>query len=94
MARPVVGVIANAHLVEKRFSMQAVGDRTLRAVANHEVMDIPILLGLCEMRSILKRRKDDPREGSRPLSWRMRAPYVRMVRYAWSGLRQYVRDCA
>ena len=34
MARPVVGVIANAHLVEKRFSMQAVGDRSLRAVAD------------------------------------------------------------
>ena len=34
MARPVVGVIANAHLVEKRFSMQAVGDKSLRAVAD------------------------------------------------------------
>jgi putative glutamine amidotransferase len=34
MARPVVGVIANAHLVEKRFTMQAVGDRSLRAVAD------------------------------------------------------------
>jgi putative glutamine amidotransferase len=34
MARPVVGVIANAHLVEKRFSLQAVGERSLRAVAD------------------------------------------------------------
>ena len=33
MARPVVGVIANAHLVENRFTVQAVGERTLRAVA-------------------------------------------------------------
>jgi putative glutamine amidotransferase len=34
MARPVVGVIANAHLVEKRFSMQAVGEKSLRAIAD------------------------------------------------------------
>ena len=34
MARPVVGVIANAHVVEKRFSLQAVGERSLRAVAD------------------------------------------------------------
>jgi hypothetical protein len=33
MMRPVVGVIANAHLVENRFTVQAVGERTLRAVA-------------------------------------------------------------
>jgi len=33
MTRPVVGVIANAHLVENRFTVQAVGERTLRAVA-------------------------------------------------------------
>ena len=31
--RPVVGVIGNAHLVEKRFAVQAVGERNLRAVA-------------------------------------------------------------
>src|SRR5262245_45783315 len=34
MVRPVVGVIANAHLVENRFTMQSVGERSLRAVAD------------------------------------------------------------
>jgi putative glutamine amidotransferase len=33
MKRPVVGVIANAHRVEKRFTAQIVGERNLRAVA-------------------------------------------------------------
>jgi putative glutamine amidotransferase len=33
MTRPVVGVIGNAHLVEKRFAAQLVGDKNLRAVA-------------------------------------------------------------
>jgi putative glutamine amidotransferase len=33
MRRPVVGVIGNAHLVENRFAVQAVGERNLRAVA-------------------------------------------------------------
>jgi putative glutamine amidotransferase len=33
MTRPVVGVIGNAHFVEKRFNLQAVGVRNLRAVA-------------------------------------------------------------
>ena len=37
MARPVVGVIANTHLVENRFAAQLVGERNLRAVA--EVAD-------------------------------------------------------
>jgi putative glutamine amidotransferase len=37
MARPVVGVIANTHLVEKRFTLQAVSERSLRAVV--EVAD-------------------------------------------------------
>jgi putative glutamine amidotransferase len=32
MKRPVVGVIANAHRVEKRFTAQIVGERNLRAV--------------------------------------------------------------
>jgi putative glutamine amidotransferase len=42
MARPVVGVIANAHLVEKRFILQAVSERSLRAVA--EVADaLPLM---------------------------------------------------
>jgi putative glutamine amidotransferase len=31
--KPVVGVIANAHLVENRFAAQLVGEKTLRAVA-------------------------------------------------------------
>ena len=34
MTRPVVGVIGNAHFVEKRFNLQAVGVRNLRAVAD------------------------------------------------------------
>ena len=33
MKRPVVGVIANAHRVENRFTAQIVGERNLRAVA-------------------------------------------------------------
>jgi putative glutamine amidotransferase len=33
MKRPVVGVIANAHLVENRFAVQVAGERNLRAVA-------------------------------------------------------------
>jgi putative glutamine amidotransferase len=33
MARPVVGVIANTHLLEKRFPAQLVGEKNLRAVA-------------------------------------------------------------
>ncbi len=33
MKRPVVGVIGNAHFVENRFNLQAVGVRNLRAVA-------------------------------------------------------------
>lgn len=42
MVRPVVGVIANAHLVENRFSVQVVGERNLRAVA--EVADaLPVM---------------------------------------------------
>src|SRR5262249_16633106 len=34
MARPVVGVIANTHLVENRFTLQSVGERCLRAVSD------------------------------------------------------------
>ena len=42
MARPVVGVIGNAHLVENRFAVQMVGERNLRAVA--EVADaVPLM---------------------------------------------------
>jgi putative glutamine amidotransferase len=33
MTRPVVGVIGNAHFVENRFNLQAVGVRNLRAIA-------------------------------------------------------------
>ena len=33
MARPVVGVIANTHLVENRLTLQSVGERCLRAVS-------------------------------------------------------------
>src|SRR6201995_2647210 len=33
MRRPIVGVIANAHQVENRFTTQMVGERNLRAVA-------------------------------------------------------------
>ena len=33
MSRPVVGVIGNAHFVEKRFNLQAVGVRNLKAIA-------------------------------------------------------------
>src|SRR5262245_52583519 len=42
MVRPVVGVIANAHLVEDRFTLQAVGERTLRAVAE-VVSAVPLI---------------------------------------------------
>jgi putative glutamine amidotransferase len=34
MTRPVVGVIGNTHLVEKRFTAQLVGEKNLRAVAD------------------------------------------------------------
>src|SRR5437764_11887031 len=34
MAKPVVGVIGNAHRVENRFSTQMVGERNLRAIAD------------------------------------------------------------
>jgi putative glutamine amidotransferase len=34
MGRPVVGVIANAHFVENRFTLQSTGERSLRAVAD------------------------------------------------------------
>ena len=34
MTKPVVGVIANAHRIENRFDVQAVGQRNLRAVAD------------------------------------------------------------
>lgn len=56
MKRPVVGVIGNAHKVENRFTVQAVGERNLRAIADvtgalplmfaglPEVTDIPTLL--------------------------------------------------
>jgi putative glutamine amidotransferase len=33
MRRPVVGVIGNAHRIENRFTVQAVGERNLRAIA-------------------------------------------------------------
>lgn len=33
MSKPVVGVIGNAHLIESRFAVQAVGERNLRAIA-------------------------------------------------------------
>jgi putative glutamine amidotransferase len=33
MKRPVVGIIGNAHRIENRFNLQAVGERNLRAVA-------------------------------------------------------------
>ncbi|MBN9042632.1 MAG: gamma-glutamyl-gamma-aminobutyrate hydrolase [Rhizobiales bacterium 62-47] len=33
MSKPIVGVIGNAHLIENRFMVQAVGERNLRAVA-------------------------------------------------------------
>ncbi len=33
MKKPVVGLIGNAHRIENRFSMQGVGERSLRAVA-------------------------------------------------------------
>jgi putative glutamine amidotransferase len=42
MVKPVVGVIANAHLVEGRFAVQLVGERNLRALA--EVADaLPVM---------------------------------------------------
>src|SRR6266571_9579497 len=34
MSKPVVGVIANVHVVENRFPAQMVGERNLRAVAD------------------------------------------------------------
>src|SRR5258708_21705374 len=33
MRRPVVGVIGNAHRIENRFTVQMVGERNLRAIA-------------------------------------------------------------
>ena len=56
MTRPVVGVIANTHLVENKFPAQIAGERNLRAVAEvagalplmfasaPEITDIPTLL--------------------------------------------------
>jgi putative glutamine amidotransferase len=42
MSKPIVGVIANTHLIENRFAVQAVGERNLRAVA--EVSDaLPLM---------------------------------------------------
>ncbi|HEY4203500.1 MAG TPA: gamma-glutamyl-gamma-aminobutyrate hydrolase family protein [Xanthobacteraceae bacterium] len=42
MSKPIVGVIGNAHLIENRFAVQAVGERNLRAVA--EVSDaLPLM---------------------------------------------------
>ena len=42
MSRPIVGVIGNAHLIENRFAVQAVGERNLRAVS--EVSDaLPLM---------------------------------------------------
>jgi putative glutamine amidotransferase len=58
--RPVVGVIGNAHLVENRFAVQAVGERNLRAVAEvagalpvifagaPDITDIGALLGVVD----------------------------------------------
>jgi putative glutamine amidotransferase len=34
MTKPVVGVIGNAHLIDKRFAVQIVGEKNLRAVAD------------------------------------------------------------
>jgi len=34
MKRPVVGVIANVHVVENRFPAQMVGERNLRAISD------------------------------------------------------------
>ncbi len=60
MRKPVVGVIANAHVVESRFAVQAVGERNLRAVADvagalplmfagaPEITDIDDLLGVVD----------------------------------------------
>jgi putative glutamine amidotransferase len=60
MRRPVVGVIGNAHLVENRFAVQAVGERNLRAVAevsgalpmmfagSPDITDIGALLGVVD----------------------------------------------
>ena len=57
MAKPVVGVIGNAHRVENRFTTQMVGERNLRAIADvtgalplmfagtPEITDIDSLLG-------------------------------------------------
>jgi putative glutamine amidotransferase len=42
MPRPVVGVIANASRVENRFSVQQVGERTLRAIA-HVAGALPLM---------------------------------------------------
>ena len=56
MAKPVVGIIGNAHLVDNRWTAQMVGERNLRAVADvtgalplmfagtPEITDIPALL--------------------------------------------------
>ena len=42
MSKPIVGVIGNAHLIENRFAVQAVGERNLRAVS--EVSDaLPLM---------------------------------------------------
>ena len=44
MKKPVVGVIANAHIIEQRFSVQGVGTRILTAVA--DVADaLPLMFG-------------------------------------------------
>jgi len=60
MVRPVVGVIANTHLVENRFPAQIVGEKNLRAVAEvagalpvmfagaPDITDIDALLGVVD----------------------------------------------
>ena len=60
MAKPVVGVIGNAYLVDNRFTVQVVGEKNLRAVAEvagalpvmfagaPEITDIDALLGVVD----------------------------------------------
>ena len=60
MSRPIVGVIGNAHLVENRFRVHAVGERNLRAIwevagaqpvmfaGSPELNDFDALLGLVD----------------------------------------------
>ena len=87
MAKPVVGVIGNVHVVENRFPAQMVGERNLRAVAEvagalplmfagrPDVTDIDALLGVVDGILLYGRPRDvtgSPRPRSAPAARTLR----------------------